>query len=267
MSSIFQIKYQSTLQINKFVNNRFMTRIVAMRLIKSKPLVRAIQGAMLAFGAPLGWLTIRYFNGIAPLTELSENIGLYLYMLFGTITVFSLFGWYVGNKEDASADLALHDSLTGLYNVRYFHERLTEEVQEAKRSQTPLTLIYFDLDHFKLINDTYGHAVGDKVLVAASHAAVAVLRKHEIVARVGGEEFVGLLPRCSIEHGKETAERLRHKISTSGIMLDNGDFISATVSLGVACLKLNDTEKTLYERADKALYKAKSDGRNQVRLA
>jgi len=229
----------------------------------SKAFIRAVQGAISAFGAPMGWLVIRYFDGAAPLVEIYDNWGLYLYMLLGTISVFSLFGWYVGNKEEKSDVLALHDPLTGLFNVRYFRERLEEEVQEAQRNATPLTLIYFDLDHFKLVNDVHGHSVGDDVLIAVSHAAKAILRKHETLARVGGEEFVGLLPRCSIKDGKEIAERLRGKVAAIRVHKN----IAVTVSVGVAGLEKSDNAKTIYAKADTALYQAKANGRNRVQVA
>ncbi|WP_448549345.1 GGDEF domain-containing protein [Thalassotalea fusca] len=238
-----------------------------MRVTLKKSTIRALQGLILAFGSPLGWLTIQYLIGVSITAELETNSGVYLYMLFGTMIVFTLFGYYVGEKEDNSEMLSFRDPLTGVFNVRYFRERLKEEIIEAHRDNTPLTLIYFDLDHFKNVNDKYGHAVGDEALVTVCHAASKVLRKHEILARVGGEEFVGLLPRCSLEDGLHTAERLIKKVSATPIAINANNQFFITVSAGVATLAEEDDDNTLYTKADSGLYKAKNNGRNRVELA
>jgi diguanylate cyclase (GGDEF)-like protein len=238
-----------------------------MRTRLEPPLKRAIYGAIASFGAPLGWLGIRYLQGAPPLQEISQQSGLYLYMLIGTLTAFSLFGWYLGTKELYLVKLTLRDALTGLFNVRFFQERLNEEILSAQRFNTPLTLISFDLDHFKRVNDTYGHPVGDQVLIEISHQVAKTLRKHEVLARVGGEEFTALLPQCNLTDGKITAERIRQKIEATRIKTGKGDFVSITLSLGVATLSNNDDSKTFYSRADNALYKAKSNGRNRVEIA
>ena len=237
-----------------------------MLLNSFKPLKRALQGAILAFGAPSGWLTIRYIGGVEPISELGTHSGLYLYMLIGTIAAFSSFGWYVGNKEEDQSILAIRDSLTGLFNVRYFQERLLEEVHAAQRFDTTLTLILFDIDHFKHVNDTYGHAVGDEILILITQAAAKVLRKHEVLARVGGEEFVALLPRSNRENGRITAERIREQIANTALKIANNNNLSVTISLGVSELDENDDEKTLYENTDRALYLAKNNGRNRTEL-
>ena len=232
----------------------------------SKPVIRAGQGAIAAFGAPFGWLAIRWLQGADLSLELTDNLGLYSYMLIGTITAFSMFGWFVGNKEQHLTTLVLRDALTGVFNVRFFRERLQEEVLSAQRNDTSLTLISFDLDHFKKVNDTYGHSVGDQVLTAISEAAESVVRKYEVLARVGGEEFSVLLPQSETEYGAITAERLRKSIAGAVVTLDNGKKVSVTVSLGVAGLDDNDDAKSLYDKADKALYLAKENGRNRVEV-
>mgnify|MGYP000556959875 CR=1 FL=1 len=238
-----------------------------MKFIFKKSSIRALQGLVLAFGSPFGWLTILYLQGEPISYELSHNLGVYVYMLFGTMIVFTAFGYYVGEKEEHSELLSFRDPLTGIFNVRYFRERLREEITEAQRDSTPLTLIYFDLDHFKRVNDEYGHSIGDITLIAVCNSASKVLRKHEILARVGGEEFVGLLPRCSLEDGKHTAERLRLEIANTQIQIDTGTTLNITVSVGVACLSDSDDDKSFYAKADAALYKAKNNGRNRVEVA
>ncbi len=229
-----------------------------------KPSIRAIQGAIAAFGAPLGWLGIRFFNGAEPFIEIHTNPGLYLYMLFGTMTSFSLFGYYVGNKEQHLTQLSLRDALTGVFNFRYFQERLKEEVQAANRFNTSLTLISFDIDHFKQVNDTYGHPAGDEVLIAITQAASSALRKHEVLARVGGEEFAVLLAGCDEKNGKITAERIRNIISSTSVTTSDGKNISVTVSLGVSELKKKTDAATLCKQLDRALYQAKEKGRNRT---
>ena len=230
----------------------------------NKPIKRAFQGAFAAFGAPLGWLVIRLSNGAELYPELHLNTGLYLYMTFGTLIAFSAFGWFVGNKERLVALLALRDALTGLFNVRYFREQLDAEVLIAQRYETPLTLIMFDLDHFKRVNDEYGHPIGDEVLVAVSEATTHVLRKYDVLARVGGEEFVALLPRCSIDVSEELAERLRKKIESLEVEVAKGKTISVTVSIGIAELENADRAKEIYKKVDMALYQAKESGRNKT---
>jgi len=229
-------------------------------------MVRAGQGAIAAFGAPFGWLSIQWFQGDDVYLAFQANPGLYVYMLFGTVTAFSIFGWYVGTKEQHLTTLALRDALTGVFNVRFFRERLLEEVLFAKRNGTPLTLISFDLDHFKKVNDNYGHPVGDDVLSAISKAANKVVRKYEVLARVGGEEFSVLLPQCTSDYGVVTAERLRENIAKARVPLENGKSVTVTVSLGVATLEENDDAKSLYDKADTALYRAKENGRNRVEV-
>lgn len=230
----------------------------------NKPLIRASQGAILALGAPFGWLLIRYLQEIEIWNELVEYTGVYLYMLIGTTIAFSCFGWYVGRHESLSDQLALKDHLTGLYNVRYFQSRLSEEVASSKRHKTPLSLIIYDIDHFKQVNDQYGHQVGDKMLVAISDKASKKLRSSEVVARVGGEEFSVILPFCATKHAIQTAERLREAISHVSVNVNDQLTVSRTISLGVASLQKGESCDSLYRRADNALYQAKNSGRNKV---
>ncbi len=231
---------------------------------KFNPHIRAAQGAILSIGAPFGWLLIRLFQGAEPIAELNTNIGLYTYMLLGTSLAFSLFGWYVGGKERLVAILALRDALTGLYNVRYFRERLEQEVKTAIRENTSLVLILFDIDHFKMVNDNNGHPVGDEVLKAISLAANNMVRKDEVLARIGGEEFAILLSRCQLNNGIQTAERIRKKIAATVVHLKNERQVTVTVSLGITKLKSDDDDKQFLERADAALYEAKKVGRNRA---
>lgn len=161
--------------------------------------------------------------------------------------------------------LATTDELTGLKNRRYFFERGQEEVRRSKRYQEPLTLIIFDIDHFKAINDNYGHDAGDKVLIQLAQTLSPLMREHDILGRHGGEEFTILLPHTPKEGAALVAERVRYQIEKNVMELDDDQQIRYTISLGVA--QLDDTISTfdsLINTADKALYEAKETGRNRV---
>lgn len=229
---------------------------------------RALQGAALAVGAPLGWLAIRVLDGAAVAAELAENEPLYLYMLFGSMCAFGVFGLLLGEREARLEDLAVTDSLTGLRNARYFHTRLAEEHAESERTGQPLAVVVLDLDHFKPVNDRYGHLVGNEVLIGAARAIESNTRQGETSARVGGEEFALLLPNSAAEEAEEAAERVRGAIAgveTRVTGLDAGT-IRITASAGVATSAElpGATGRELYRAADDALYRAKAAGRDRT---
>ena len=230
----------------------------------NKAILRGLQAAIFALGAPLGWLLIKFWSGADIVIELSDNWGLYAYMLFGTLLVFISFGSYVGRKEQFITELAIRDSLTGIYNLRYFIERVEQEISRAKRHTMPLSLIYFDLDFFKKINDRYGHPVGDKVLKQVADTIKEMIRAHDIFARVGGEEFAILLPRCSLDDAVQNAERIRKAVQSQQINIQNGSPVQVTISAGVTAWSNNEQVTQFYKRADEKLYLAKQHGRNQV---
>ncbi len=161
--------------------------------------------------------------------------------------------------------VAALDPLTGLYNRRFGMKRLDEELARIQRNQTPMSLIIVDLDHFKRLNDTYGHLAGDKVLVRAAGIIRDMLRKGDVVMRYGGEEFIAILPGSDIEDGQEIAERIRFALAQSQVEIA-GHTLSVTASLGVACTA-NDrvtSAEPLMKLADSRLYAAKSGGRDRV---
>ena len=141
-------------------------------------------------------------------------------------------------------------------------ERGEEEISRIERVTQPLTMIMLDLDHFKTINDTHGHAVGDRVLKEAAQASVGALREIDLVARSGGEEFAILLPQTPLVRGLEVAERLRQAIARIHVPEAPA---GVTASLGVAEYAPGDASiDQLMARADRALYRAKAEGRNRV---
>jgi len=165
---------------------------------------------------------------------------------------------------------ALHaahkDALTGIGNRAALDETLSREVDIAHRHGRSLGMIIIDIDHFKLINDNYGHAAGDCLLQALSLTAEETIRLSDQIFRYGGEEFVVLLPETAIGGVKRLAERIRRNIEESETSCE-GSSIKLTVSLGIATLKNGEDEVLFFNRADKALYQAKNDGRNCTRIA
>lgn len=162
--------------------------------------------------------------------------------------------------------VATKDFLTGLSNRRDFLERAGQEEKRFKRIGRPFSLILLDIDHFKKVNDTYGHACGDKVLIHVSRTLEKALRAQDILARWGGEEFICLLPETGVDGAKSAAEKIRTDLENHGYDCIDGD-VSITVTLGVCVYDGSCTIADCIHRADDALYKGKKRGRNQVGLA
>jgi len=172
------------------------------------------------------------------------------------------------HKYDAIRRQVVTDHLTRLYNRRYFMNRAGEEIERSLRHQAPLSVLMIDIDHFKAFNDTYGHATGDRVLQTVARAMQDALRKPDICARHGGEEFAVLLPSTPGENAYYVAERVRRTLSgTRYTGLGLPAEANITISVGVATCPRDATElDALMELADKALYRAKAAGRDQVVL-
>ena len=161
--------------------------------------------------------------------------------------------------------LAITDGLTGLFNSRHFEELATREIQRAVRYNKNLSLLIMDIDHFKLVNDRFGHHAGDQTLQHISKISMAALRKIDIIARIGGEEFGILLPETGLERAVSVGERLRENIASAATEIADG-MVKITCSLGVADLQsCPQNFRELMNCADKALYEAKRSGRNQVK--
>lgn len=160
---------------------------------------------------------------------------------------------------------ASHDGLTGLLNHVAVLERLKVEIDRSERQSASVGAILLDLDHFKMVNDAYGHAVGDHVLKEVSRRLRATVRPYDSVGRYGGEEFLVVAPGCDFQSVVRVAQRLRHEVSVTPIMIAAAG-LSVTVSAGVAALTptLRLDASALIDRADRALYRAKSLGRNRV---
>jgi len=167
-------------------------------------------------------------------------------------------------SEERYRLLSVTDSLTGLFNSRHLHERLPDELERAQRYLRPLSLLVLDADHFKRINDTFGHLEGDKVLQALARVIRQCLRRADSAFRYGGEEFVVLLPEAGLAAGRALAERLCHSFAEQQVVDQEGRVIRCTVSIGVAEYLTGETPNQLIRRADDATYEAKRRGRNCV---
>ncbi|GAA6145524.1 diguanylate cyclase [Thalassolituus maritimus] len=166
-------------------------------------------------------------------------------------------------QQDRLLQLAMHDQLTGLYNRHYMLEMVDQRLSRARRHNTPLSLLIVDLDHFKQINDTHGHIVGDQILEQVSALLNQQCRTEDTVTRFGGEEFLILMEPCSLNQAHYKAEVMRHQISE---LMPSG--IEVTVSIGAAEFSDSDTNfNDMLKRADDALYRAKANGRNQTELS
>ncbi len=173
---------------------------------------------------------------------------------------------YLQGMIDKLCELSLKDPLTGLANRRYFQNVLAREIDGVTRSGDPVLLLMLDIDHFKKVNDTYGHPAGDAVLQSVARTLATCVRPMDTVARFGGEEFVIILPNCQGEHGAQVAERIRASVNALNIAVSPGVNIQVTISIGGAFAPrwVRSTPELWIDRADIELYRAKTDGRNRV---
>jgi diguanylate cyclase (GGDEF)-like protein len=216
---------------------------------------------------------------LEPIHEIfaSRVLGIIVTLLVALMSLIYLFGkerWIHDNVQmdkrlklqELARDLrfqATTDPLTGLSNRLKFDQVLATEISRSARYKTPLSLVLYDVDNFKAVNDTHGHQIGDKVLIQLSRFVPGLLRNTDLLARWGGEEFVILTPGSDGEMAYQATEKLRNAIEQVGF-----DGIgTVTCSFGVAQYVYGDTAETLISRADDALYRAKLNGRNQVALA
>ena len=200
-----------------------------------------------------------------PTREVSDMMALwgsFAAMVSGVLINFPLVFLVVMRLINKLRRISRHDSLTDLLNRRAMEESLLSERLRHQRTGRPYSVLLVDVDHFKRVNDTYGHAAGDAVLVTLSALLRRVARNVDLVARMGGEEFCLLLPDTSVAGALQAAERLRMAIERRPVRWQ-GASMAVTASVGVAEVRHGDeTVESLLERADRALYRAKAQGRN-----
>ena len=166
-------------------------------------------------------------------------------------------------RSETMEHAALTDGLTGVQNRRYFDDALREYLDEFRRINKPLGLMILDLDHFKQVNDVHGHDVGDKVLQAVAHCLKDMTRYHDVVARLGGEEFAVVTPNMDADLLARFAERIRKAVANVSVLSGNVR-LRITTSVGLAVWDRKETAEEFYRRADRQLYEAKHSGRNRV---
>jgi diguanylate cyclase (GGDEF)-like protein len=190
-----------------------------------------------------------------------------LYLVVALGLAFGFFWLTTARLTAAVEDLADTDPLTNALNRRAFYRSLAEEFHRVQRLSTSFALVLVDLDHFKQINDRYGHIAGDKVLCTAVHNMKNATRGIDLIGRWGGEEFAVLLPQANFDTAQIVAERIRANIHRPTPAADASKLIPFTASLGIAINQPGDTAEDIFRRADEALYRAKAAGRNCIRSA
>jgi len=173
----------------------------------------------------------------------------------------------VGIQNNIHYEHSVKDAKTGLYNHNFFVSRVNEEMARCRRTRKSCSLIVLDIDHFKKFNDTYGHLAGDEVIIKLADTLKHSVREEDILSRFGGEEFTVLLPETGRQDAVVVGERIRRAVENLSVQWED-KFLKVTVSLGISTYDWVEklSEKTIFERADEALYKSKHNGRNQVTL-
>jgi diguanylate cyclase (GGDEF)-like protein len=212
---------------------------------------------MMAQGDTLGLLYLYFQNtdNIAEsVTELGETVAQNIAMAIANLQL-----------QDTLRYQSLRDPLTGLFNRRYLEESLTKEIDRAKRKQQFIGIMMMDIDHFKRFNDTYGHEVGDVVLKKVGNYLLKKIRQYDLACRYGGEELVIIMPGASLENSIFRAEEIREGIKQLKLEHEGVKLAQVTVSIGVSCFPDDGTNaSSLIRVADKALYRAKQQGRDRV---
>ncbi len=185
-----------------------------------------------------------------------------------TVFKFLHSGQIESRYHEAIHELMIHDGLTRAYNRRHFDQELSRELGRAERYRRSLALVLFDIDHFKHINDARGHLIGDEVLRRLADMVQARMRREDLLARIGGEEFAVILPESNVAGAEVLAERLRALVAAADVSID-GERVPLTCSFGCAAATPDrgTTPRDVIARADGALYAAKAAGRNCVRTA
>ncbi|GGC89053.1 sensor domain-containing diguanylate cyclase [Halopseudomonas salina] len=235
---------------------------------KGNPLVKYFLVGHTFFVVFNGFAVLFYKGLVEPSYLNSHGVGIGI--MLEALTLAFIISYRIKILEDIRASQdelkkqAATDPLTRLYNRRFFFSEADYLLELARNSHTPLTVVVIDIDHFKQVNDTHGHGVGDQVIVSIAQALKKFSRSKDLIARFGGEEFVMLLPETALEEATGCAERIRAAIENLRTTVEDSD-IKCTISLGIAAVDVsNESIESALNRADKALYEAKNTGRNRI---
>jgi len=230
-----------------------------------------VLGIVLALGAPAGVLVARATGaGQVPtadwaMADVGGHLATYSYVTCSTIVVFALLGWVLGRSFDRVRCLSITDPLTGLFNRRHLEQRIAEEERRGWRHGHPASILCVDIDRLKAINDRFGHRAGDRAIVAVGRILSTSVRAVDAVARVGGDEFVVLLPETSATEASALARRIVGHVAE----LSDWSIGALTVSIGITELEATEERESecVFAAADAALYRAKAAGGGLVAVA
>lgn len=196
---------------------------------------------------------------IAPVREVGQHLIIAVEIHSGNSPRYAM-----RQRLEELQEMAMHDPLTGIANRRFVEINLAARLEELKRYGFPFTVMFADIDHFKNINDTHGHATGDRLLKMISATLANSLRSFDIIGRWGGEEFVILLINVKPDDLFKLSDRFRRLVEKSTLTLENGETLNVTVSIGATIARVIDTTDSLIARADMLMYESKRRGRNLV---
>ncbi len=222
------------------------------------------------WGYYIGLYLLMWF--IEPLQPIEPGalLGVYLFNLSVVFAMFSYLSFFylkmVTTANRKLQRMATTDSLTGLFNRRHMTHLAEKELARFQRSGHPIAFLVLDIDHFKDINDRYGHETGDRVLEDVASIIQAQLRTQDLIARWGGEEFLAVLPNTELQSAQASAERVRKALLAHDWLALTGERIDITISAGVSEFRQDDDLNSAINRADRALYRGKERGRNRVEL-
>ena len=240
---------------------------------RSPRITYPVTGLLLGLIAPIGAFVIRYLfvSGIrgAVMADLAEHRFFYAYQLIGTCAVFLIAGLIAGGRAEQLREaesfyhaLSEHDSLTGLFNARAFRNRYGRLLERAARTGTPVSLLLIDVDQLKLVNDMYGHAAGNKVLMHVASALRDAKRAEDSAARWGGDEFAILLDGGDADAAMRVSEKVLELVKSRTVPYTRS--VKITVTVGACTATHLTPESDLFSAADRALYEGKSTGRDRV---
>jgi diguanylate cyclase (GGDEF)-like protein len=240
---------------------------------RSLRLIYPLIGLILGIGAPIGAFVLRFLFmpqvHADPIADLTANRFFYVYQLVGSCIVFTVAGWIAGIRAEQLREaesfyhaLSEHDALTGLYNARAFRNRYGRLLERAARTGAPISLLLIDVDHLKAINDRYGHATGNKVLMHVANALRDAKRSEDSAARWGGDEFAILLDGADTTSARRVAENVLARVKAKPVAFTRG--LAVTVTVGACTAWRVNPDADLFAEADRALYGAKREGRDRV---